>query len=91
VTGNNRSEDRVAFWEDPAIRTALLTIGGGIVGFATSARIVIPYQAHELAGMAAGLAATVGGTIYLVRRIQAGLRGGNTAKRVTFTKRVPRE
>ena len=92
MTGNGNGSDRgVPFWQDPAIRAALLTISGGAVGFATAAHIVIPYSAQDIAGMAGGLAATVGGTIYLIRRIRAGLRHGNTARRVTFTKRVPRD
>jgi hypothetical protein len=87
VTHRRDDSDKDVLWlEDRAVRSALLVIAGGIAGFCASARIAIPYTAHEIVGMLAGIAATIGGSAYLYRRIRAGLRHDSDAKRVTFTK-----
>lgn len=74
----------VVWWEDAAVRKALLAIGGGVVGFCVALHIVIPYSAMEIAGALGGLAAIYGGTAYLVRRLRAGRDITNDASRVTL-------
>ena len=89
--GNRRDNGFVQWWKDPPVVAALASIGGGVVAFCISAHIVIPYAAHEIAGMGAGGLAVWGGGSYLYRRIRAVMDPDNDAPTVTLRKTDPTE